>query len=171
MTQPTFYNAIGHFFLRELFFETTNADKTNVVYTLKKRDHTYNGITYKSLYLLYMQENDPTEYRFATKYLANWDHWLRLQECPWFKEHLESWRNELEVRMKSQALAKIMAESKAGGKEAFSASKYLLEKGWEPKNTKGRPSKEDIKAAAKDQLESLQRVTNDAERLGIKLVQ
>ena len=146
MVDNKFKNDNGQLYLKALFFETTAGDKSTVVYSLKEQDH----MGYPSLYRLYMEENDPTEYRFATKFLNGWSHWEALTECTWFKPYVEAWRKELEVRMKSQSLARIMSEAKTGGRDAFVSNKYLLEKGWEkePPSKRGRPTKAEIKEAA-----------------------
>jgi hypothetical protein len=155
-------------YLKALFWEEVGEDKSTVHYTLKDWDHE----GYPSLYRLYMESNDPTEYKFATEHLESWDHWTMLCECNWFKPFINRWRKELEVRMKSNALAKIMAEAKAGGKEQFSANKYLLEKGWEPKDSlgkRGRPSKEEIKKAAEEAFTTNSRISDDFDRvIGLK---
>lgn len=158
---------MGYRYTKALFFEKTLADKSTCVYTLKDDDHTVDGKTYKSLYKLYMDTNDPTEWRFATTYLDGWEHWEILCECSWFKPYIERWRRELELRMKSEALARIMREGKTNSKESFQANKYLLEKGWEPKTTqkRGRPSKEEIAQEARTILESTSRIEEDFERL------
>lgn len=147
-----------------LFFETTLADKSSCLYSLKDRDHPEG---YPSLYRLYMETNDPTEYRFATTYLDGWEHWEYLCRLNWFKEYVDRWRKELDLRMKSQALAKIMTEAKTGSKESFSANKYLLEKGWEPKDgsKRGRPSKEEIKRNAEDLFNTNNRLSSDFDRI------
>ena len=108
---------MGTRFLRELFFETTTSDKSNVLYTLKDEDHTYNGITYPSLYKLYMASEDPTEYDFFTQYLDGLEHWERLCASPWFKEYVARWRREHELRLKSRALKRVMASAKAPAKD------------------------------------------------------
>jgi len=153
--------------MRSLFFETAGPDKQYVVYTLKDHDH----VGYPSLYRLYMETNDPTEWEFAQKYVDGWDHWERLCESPFFQPYVQRWRKELELRMKSKALARIMAESKTSGKESFAANKYLLEKGWEPKdgqNKRGRPSKQEIAQAAKEQAQHLTRLDDDFERITLQ---
>lgn len=149
--------------LKGLFFETTLADKSGVVYTLKDWDHE----GFPSLYRLYLEMNDPTEYQFAVTYLDGLVHWEALCECSWFKEYLARWRRELELRMKSQALKRIMAESKASSREAFNANKYLLEKGWEAKDgsKRGRPSKDDIKAAAHQLAQVGSQINDDYDRI------
>lgn len=166
--KPLFKNAMGTRFLRELFYETTNADKSNVVYTLKNEDHE----GYPSLYRIYMTYEDPTEYTFAIDNLADWEHWERLLECSWFKEYVTKWRREAEIRQKSKALARVLEESRSGSKEALNANKYLLEKRWVEKDSpaRGRPSKEEIKKEAEKELrDSHTSLHEQAERLGIKV--
>ena len=152
---------MGNPYLKGLFFETTNADKASVVYTLK--DHPHNG--YPSLYLCYMQSNDLTEYEFAKEHLLNWDHWERLCNCNWFQPYLERWRKELELKIRAQALNSIIAESKSDSKSAYQAAKFLVERGWAPKNEKGRPSKEDVKLEANRIAEIQNTISEDLERI------
>ena len=68
--------------------------------------------------------------------------------------------------MRSEALARIMREAKTTSRDAFTANRYLLEKGWEPKDTKrGRPTKDDIKKAATEIAVSDKTVSDDFTRL------
>ena len=140
----------GRRLTKGLFFETTLADKSTVLYTLKEEDH----MGYPSLKRLYLETGDPTEYRFATSYLDSWDHWLELCKCSWFQDHLNLWRQELEVKIKGAALYRIIEESENDlSKSRFAANKFLLEGGWKPKdegtkNRRGRPSKQEIREAA-----------------------
>lgn len=169
MTDNRFKNDMGVLYLKALFFETTNADKSTVVYTLKNEDHS----GFPSLYKLYMSVSDPTEYRFATQYLDSWDHWEKLCECSWFKPYVTKWRRELELKLKSEALARIYSMSRVPSKEQFQANKYVVEKGWEPKDgqgtRRGRPSKEEVAKAAHEIVTTNSRLNDDLERLGIKV--
>lgn len=153
--------------LKGLFFETTMADKTGVKYTLKEEDH----LGYPSLSCLYLEMEDPTEYNFATTYLESWSHWEQLLECTWFKPFIEKWRRELDVKLKSKALAVIRDEATGSGRNSFVANKYLLERGWEPKEApsvrRGRPSKEEIKKAADKLLEDHSLLQDDFNRLAV----
>ncbi len=124
-------------------------DKAKVLYTLKDFPHA----GYKSLYLEYLSAADPTEYSFATTFLHNFDHWERLCKCKWFLPYVTRWRKELELKIRSAALKRLMAEGKSDSKNAFQANKYLLEKGWIERNEKGRPSKDQIQQEAKRQAE------------------
>lgn len=153
-------------FLKGLFFETTLADKSTVVYTLKDVDHE----GYPSLYRLYMELDDPTEWKVSQELTDGWEHWEMLCNCTWFKPYVERWRKELYLRMQSQALHRIKTEAKTGSKESFGANKYLLEKGWEPKatNGRGRPSKEEIAKQAHEIARTDSQLSEDFKRLGLQ---
>lgn len=152
--------------LRALFFEETGADKSTVLYTLKDVDHQ----GFPSLYRLYMELDDPTEWKVAQELMDGWEHWEILCNCTWFKPYIARWRKELELRMKSQALVRIKAEAKTGSKESFGANKYLLEKGWEPKSgsSRGRPSKDEITKAANEIARADSQLSEDFKRLGLQ---
>jgi uncharacterized protein Usg len=150
-----------------LFFETAQTKEAKPLYTLKTFDHTHNGVTYISLYKAYLELDDPTEYEFAVKYFESWEHWMEVAQSPRLSAFVEEWRKELHQRLKSIALANVrqMAQDETH-KASFSANKFLLEKGWEPKEKKavGRPSKEEAVEALEDDL-----FNEDYERLLKKL--
>lgn len=151
--------------LKALFFEQVGEDKSSVVYTLKDVDHE----GFSSMYRLYMEIDDPTEWEVSQQLVDGWEHWEMLCNCSWFKPFIERWRKELELRYKSKALVKIRSEAKAGGRDAFQANKYLLEKAWEPKEAKeskrGRPTKDDIKKAADELAKAENRLLDDFNRI------
>lgn len=150
--------------LKGLFYEMTNADKTGVKYTLKDEDH----LGYPSLSRLYIEMEDPTEYNFAVAYLESWDHWQMLCAAAWFKPFISKWRIELEVRLKSKAISAIKSEAN-GGRNSFAANKWLVEKGWEPKEgqgrTRGRPTKDQINQAAHQLANESLQFQEDLERI------
>ena len=162
-----FKNTSGARLTRGLFYECYE-DSSQAVYTLKTRDHPVGDKIYLSLYLLYMAEEDPTEFVFAEKYLVDHEHWLMISTGVWFKPHLEKWRRELDLKIKSQALKRIINTAKLGGRDALQANRYLIEKGWENKQTtysRGRPSKDEIKKEARRLSEEETRLTEDFNRL------
>jgi hypothetical protein len=111
------------------------------VYTLKEQDYAYKGKNYPSLKRLYLKEEDVTEYEFATKHLLGWQHWKRLCENKQIRSHIDEWREELELKIRSQAIRDMqnLCASESGN---FSAAKFLADRGWE-KRAPGRPSKID----------------------------
>jgi hypothetical protein len=135
------------------------------VYTLKEHDH----LGYPSLYRLYMEADDPTEYTFAIQYLDGWAHWERLQECSWFKPYIEQWRRELEVRYRAQSLKNIQAAANdPKNPSAYQANKFLVGQGWKdggPKRRAGQPSKEEIKKEATRLAQISQTLDEDFERI------
>lgn len=117
----------------------------SAVYTLKEIDHIHNGKTYPSLKRLYLECNDPTEYNFAIKYLLGWKHWLRLCENKGLKGHIQEWRDELEVKIRAEAIKQTISSAQAG---SWQASKWLADRGWDTRGA-GRPSAAEKEKAAK----------------------
>ena len=165
MTKKVFKGPTGSYLTRALFYEQTLADKSSVLYTLKNEDHE----GFPSLYRLYMEENDPTEYHFANKYLDGWAHWEALCECIWFKPLVERWRKEIALRIKAEALKRIALEAKSTSKNAFSANRFLVSEGWvektESTTKRGRPSKKELEDTKKEILSKDQELNEILQRL------
>lgn len=131
----------GSMITQSLFLEVDyNTDLA--VYTLKDYDHTYKGVVYPSLKLLYLAEGDPTEYLFADKYLLGWQHWKRICANKLLYRWIKDWREELEIKLRAEAVRALinMTSSENGN---FQAAKFLADRGWD-KNKVGRPSKEEL---------------------------
>lgn len=109
------------------------------VFTLKDDDYEYNGKTYPSLKKLYLEMEDVVEYEFATKYLLGWTHWQRMCANKQLLKHIEEWREELELKLRSKAI-KAMRD-KVNTEQGINAAKWLAEKGWDKKGV-GRPNKQ-----------------------------
>lgn len=149
-----------------LFLENYTEDRANVMYSLSRFDKD----EAKSLYKLYMAKEDLTEYEFALEYFESWEHWQSIANAAWMKPHLEKWRQELEIKLKSMAVKEMIKEATLGGKNAFQALKWIIDKGWIEKAQgpgRGRPSKEEIKRAAIEQAFSDTQIKEDIARLGI----
>lgn len=157
--------------LKGLFFETQDADKSSVVYTLKDSEH----MGFPSLYELYMDGDDLTEWSFATQYLDGWEHWEILCNCSWFKPFIDRWRREKEIRLKAQCLLRIHdIANEPTHNSSFTANKFLLDNAWklsgpegEPKQAsrRGRPSKQDIKEQATVIANEKSLISEDAKRI------
>lgn len=158
-----FRSSNGQRLLRGLFYEEVNADKSLVVYTLKDRDHA----GFPSLYRLYMEADDPTEYTFAIANLDGWEHWEMLCNASWFKPYVTRWRRELEIRARARALQHIKAVAESDTKEAYQANKFLVTGGWKNDKRKGagRPSKEEVSKAAKAMAEEAKDLNDDLARV------
>lgn len=130
-------DSMGRPLTQSLFLELGYSEYA--VYTLKEYDYPYKGKHYPSLKRLFLLEEDPTEYTFAEKHLLGWQHWKRLCENKAIAKHIEEWREELELKIRSQAVRDMMnmCASESGN---YSAAKFLADRGWE-KRAAGRPSK------------------------------
>lgn len=110
------------------------------VYTLKEQDHIHDGKYFPSLKRLYLLIADPTEYEFATTCLLGWKHWQRLAANKRIKVHVDEWREELEVKLRSQGVKEAIKLASSG---SFQSAKWLADKGWSEKIA-GRPSKAEV---------------------------
>lgn len=160
-----FKDTQGGWLTKALFWEISQDEgKSRALFTLKDEDH--QGC--KSLYKLYMESEDITEYEFANAHLGGWKHWQAVLGCPQVRLQVERWRHELELKLKARALRQIMEKADMGD---YQASKYMVEKGWEPKeatsgkNKRGRPTKAEILQAASDIAYDDKRIQQDLERL------
>ena len=123
-----FKDSKGHWFTVGLFKElSTNPD--TVLYTLDEaREY-------------YLECNDITGYQFSIKYLGGWKHWQQLFNSPKLEPIIREWEEELEVRLRSEAVQHIVDLAKS--EKGYQAAKYLADKGWKVRDA-GRPSKEEI---------------------------
>jgi hypothetical protein len=170
-----FYNSNNQLLTRSLFWETTFQEDT-AIYTLKRWDITTpGGKPLKSLYKLYMDMNDITEYDFANKYFDGWEHWQTVSKSWYLKDEVAKWREELEIRVVADALKLIQAEALSDSKYAYAANRYLADRGWKgaeaKKSTKGagRPSKASIQEEAARIAAEAHDIEADLKRLNIKV--
>ena len=162
-----FRNINGQRMTSSLFFEQSYHDPSKAIYTLKDID--WKG--YRSLYRLYLEEEDLTEYLFANKYFENWSHWLDICNSPWFRDYIERWRTELNLKMEAQALRRIQEESKdKDSKNNFSANKTVLDKLWKENNptkatARGRPTKDEVRGELNRRANEEQKLQEDFDRI------
>lgn len=131
-------DSMGKMRTQSLFLELGYNDEA--CFTLKEEDHVYEGRTYPSLKRLYLESNDPTEYKFATEHLLGWKHWQRMCENKVIRKHIDEWREELEVKLRCQAIGDAIVLARSG---QFQAAKWVADRGWATRAA-GRPSKEEI---------------------------
>lgn len=136
--RDTQLDELGRPITQSLFLEMGYT--SNAIYTLKDVDYTYKGKLYPSAKRLYLELGDPTEYEFATKYFLGWDHWQRICANKLVSEHIMKWRDELEVKLRSQAVRMNIEAAKNGN---YQAAKWLADRGWLTRAA-GRPSKAEV---------------------------
>lgn len=156
-----------------LFYELSYTDTTAVIFTLKDEDIEVNGKTYVSLSSLYrsMVPHDPTEYEFSQEIFGYWDVWESIKNSTLLKPHVDRWRKEVEVKVKSAAIRAIAKEMTTEGKNSFQAAKLLLDRGWLDQETTSK-AKAKLKQKEEEELNkaAMAQVSDDAERLGLKRV-
>ena len=147
-----FLDGSGKRVVLQLFKEFARVDvKFKPVYTLQE---------WKEVFL---ECRDPSEYSVAMALLGDWEHWLEVRNHPIIKPHIDKWHDELEVKLRSEAIAQMKAHAKQPGGTA--AAKWLADKGYATEGVKkpvGRPKKEEEVPTP-----SLGRIAGDMARLGI----
>lgn len=136
--------------------------KEYAVFTTKDEDYEYNGRIYPSLKRLYLEMEDVGEYEFATTYLLGWNHWQRLCSNKEVAKHVDEWRYELELKLRSKAIKSIL--KKTNVEQGINAAKWIAEKGWD-KRKAGRPTKEDIQKETRIQADLDRQFQEDLKRL------
>jgi len=164
---------MGAFQTKGLFFETTIPEEReifNTKWTLKEEDHEYNGKIYPSMKRIYIEMEDVTEYEFAMATLGSYKHWERVLESPIIRPHVDQWRKELNLKLKARAMKSIIKSATEDEKLSFQAMKYLADNEYlDKKNKRGRPSKDEVKAELKREVEINKSFRDDAERIGLKI--
>lgn len=159
MDKSVFKDAQGKYITSGLFCDYQYKTEF-AVYCLADADKMYEGKLYPSLRRLYIEMADPTEYEFATTYLYGWAHWQKMLGNKDLRKHIEEWREEVELKLRAQAVKAIAAKAATGD---FSSAKWLADKGWNGK--RGRPSKQELANEKKmrDKVET--ELQDDASRI------
>ena len=105
-----------------------NGDNKDIAQYTLQSDHLYkDGKFYPSLKKLYLEESDPTEYQFYTKWLGGKEHWEACQEGLVFNNMIKKWREELEIKLRSEAVVGLGEMAKAG---MYAANLFFAKGGW-----------------------------------------
>lgn len=148
-----FHNDQNILYTNALFKELDVQNLGVYMFTLGFEDLVEDGKLIPSIRKAYLELEDPTEYEVATKFFQSWAHWKKVRESSRLQTHIDEWREELEVRMRSKGLQGIMEKMYTGD---YQASKYLADKGWVDKK-RGAPSA----------VEKVSRARKDAKVLGL----
>lgn len=166
---------LGRYRTQSLFWELRHGGDTvkyPPVFTTKDEDIERDGVKYISMKKIYMTyDHIPGyEYEFAMEVLGSWDHWNKLANdtIPDIKNMIQSWRDELDIRLKAHGLKALIYASRDNDAKGVQASKYLVEKGYIQK--RGRPSKEEVDRELKANTKLKKEFESDLERIGLKVV-
>lgn len=151
----------GRYIVQGLFLE----DRYNpdlAVYTLAGEDKDYKGQVFPSLKRLFIEHGDPEEYSFAQKYLYDWKHWKRLCANAIVSKHIDEWREELYLSLRSEGIATLI--DLAINANSYQSAKWLADEGW-IKRAKGRPSDAEVQGELKRRAEIASKFNNEFELL------
>ena len=84
------------------------------------------------------------------------------------KKEVEGWREELELKILSDATQQIMDTALNEGSSGTTAAKWLADRGWEKK--RGRPSKEELARQERMRGKVHEELDDYAERVGLSVV-
>lgn len=120
----------------------------------------------------FIEEGDPTGYKWAMKYLGDWEVYKKLLGHDWFREAIDEFTGDVIIKNQSQALERLTQIMVEGSEaSAISAAKYILEEKWkQPKAKRGRPSKKEVEGELKRQAKLTSEEESDLERIGLKIV-
>ena len=94
---------------------------------------------------VYIEMSDPTEYLPAMALTGDWQHWQAIRNHHKLKHIFDFWAQELEMKLKSEAVRTMISQSMQPGGTA--AAKWLAEKGYlqdvTNKKAVGRPKTEE----------------------------
>lgn len=158
-----------------LFWETRRDrnDEPNMkpIFTFKNRDWEVDGDLYISLKQIYMSyDHIPNkEYQFAMDVFGSWEQWAKLLKSS-VRHNFHEWQKELEIRINAEAIANIMVASRSDDAKGLNAARYLADKGYIAKRTKGRPTSEEVAGEMKQAIQEKADFVKDAERIGLAIV-
>jgi len=146
-----------------LFLETRTNDSYPPLYTFESEDkeHPEYGKLI-SIRKIYLEANDPTEYSVAMAIVDSWDHWQRICASKKVGPYIKQLRDELEVKMRSQAIHE-MAKISTQGVKGLSAARWLAEGSW--KGKRGRPKKAEVERQMKIDAKIQSEVDEDFSRI------
>jgi hypothetical protein len=114
---------------------------------------------------IYMACNDPTEYETAMRLIGDWDHYQAVRNYPKIKIVMDKWAREMEIKIRSEAVRNMFHHSKQPNGAA--AAKWVAEGSFMQrvlKNKEARQAEADIQEGISE------RISADAERLGLRLI-
>jgi len=153
---------------QSLFVETNGTTKAPIM-TLGDHDLKMGDKVLYSLKRIYMEEQDPEEYKVAMRVFGSWAHWKRLLDNKKIMKYILQYREELDVSIRSEAVRSLIKSATDEGVKGVSAAKYIAEKGWK-KRKAGAPSKEEVKYELKVQAEMDSDLADDMKRLNLRVV-
>ena len=114
---------------------------------------------------IFLDTQDPTEYEIAMRLIGDWEHYQLIRNHPKIKPIMDKWAKEAEVKLRSEAIRKMMKHSAAPNGAA--AAKWLAEGAFMGRVLKNKQDKQE-EQEIRDEI--AERVAGDMERLGLRIV-
>lgn len=161
------FTSDNNIYFTNILFKEYSDQPELALYTTASDDIVEDGKTYISLRKKYLELEDPTEYEISSRYFDNWEHWKKVREASKIKPHVEAWREELEVKLRSKGIKVIYDKMYDGD---YQASKWLAEKGWVARGEKkrGAPSAAERVSEARKEAKVIGVIDSHWERMNNK---
>jgi hypothetical protein len=121
----------------------------------------------------FIELEDLTEYKPAMELVKSWQEWNRLgRDWPDFRSYVKQWKDELETKLKAEALQKVLTFSRGDDQKALTASKFIATKDYNREAGVGRPTKAQQRREAKELSKDLSETKAESKRINdaLKLV-
>jgi hypothetical protein len=129
----------GRWFTAALFWEYRREDAVKPIWTTAEKHRVIDGVEYKSIKQLYLEQANPNEYLFVTETLGtSWKHWKRLTNNNLLTPIFEEAREELELLLQARGTEVTINLALEGDRNA---AKTLMEKGFLEKGSKPKMEK------------------------------
>ena len=161
-----FMGSNGTVFVAKMFYEGDSREvNPDALYTIAREDKTIGKRVYRSLYLLYMSEEDITEARFVDIYLHDWYQWNKIASSSLYRDEITKWRTDLKARLLGRLVDTLVNDAFSESRSAKSSAKYLVDK--LSKGPKGKPTTA-VVPATEDTVRSITtEVARDLKRLNL----
>jgi hypothetical protein len=115
---------------------------------------------------VFLEERDVTEYKAALRLVGSWEKWCLIKrDWPAFVDTIERWKIELEQKLRSDAMQKLLALlDDSNSQTQASVAKFIVQSQWDKKEV-GRPSKAEQKKAARELAKLAAATDEEAERI------
>ena len=126
-------------------------------------DGTYN---IEEFHQVFLEADDVTEYKAAIILVGQWEEWERLKkQSVMFRQRVRLWIEELELKQRSESIAKIRLLAKEDKASSYQAAKWIAERRYVEVSDRGRPSQKDLAREAKDLASEAAETEAEAKRI------
>jgi len=166
------WKASNGMMLTQALFDEFNQDRTKFfpIFTTGREDIFLEGKYLWSFRRLYLEVGDPTDYLASTFLIGDPKHWNKLLASPVTRGFIEDCRNELEAKIKAEALSSLRVLASSGDSKGLAAAKYMASLEYKNAGKRGRPSKEEKEGKLKQETRAHSDIMADAARIGLKVV-